>query len=164
MQVNTPITVTTPLGITPLAPATTTNVAVSIMSFQSLISTELIFNTTVLSLSPSSLQISFSPINATYFKVVDLHYMAAQHPYIQILRGCFYCGNTLTGDGYRHQHFYNLSYSFPTPATPPPQPLPAGLVLTPAISGIKASNSLGRYYQVTVSATTTSTNALDIHV
>ncbi len=64
-------------------------------------SVELIFNTTVLSVSPTSLQVTFAAINATYFKSMQLHYMAAQHPYIDILRGCFYCGNTLTGNGYR---------------------------------------------------------------
>lgn len=100
-QINAPITVTTPLGITPLFPATTTKVAVSIISFQSIMSVELIFNTTVLSVSPTSLQVTFAAINATYFKSMQLHYMAAQHPYIDILRGCFYCGNTLTGNGYR---------------------------------------------------------------
>lgn len=67
-QNNVPLTVSKPISVTPQAPAAVLQAALSLMSFQSIMSVELIFNTTVVSLGTTSLQVTFSPINATYFK------------------------------------------------------------------------------------------------
>jgi hypothetical protein len=55
--------------------------------------------------------VTATPINATYFKYLQCHYIAAQHSSIDILRGCFYCGNTLVGSGHREQSFTNFTTS-----------------------------------------------------
>lgn len=80
-------------------------------------------------------------MNATYFKLMRFHYIVAQQSTIDLLRGCFYCGNMLNGTGYRSQNFTNLTTTL-TPLS--------NLVFTTTISGIKITNTLGAYYQVNV--------------
>ena len=114
---------------------------ISLISFEAIISIELIFNTSIATVNLTTLKITVSPINATYFKLMRFHYIVAQRSTIDLLRGCFYCGNMLNSTGLRSQNFTNLTTAL-TPLS--------NLVFTTSISGIKISNTLGAYYQVSV--------------
>jgi hypothetical protein len=89
--------------------------------------------------SLSSLKVSATPFNTTYFKLLRFHYIVSQHATIDILKGCFYCGN-MTGTGPRSQNFTNLSTTL-TPIS--------NLVFTTTISGLKLTNWQGSYYSAT---------------
>lgn len=114
---------------------------ISLISLSAIISIELIFNTSIATVNYTTLKITATPINATYFKLMRFHYIVAQQYTIDLLRGCFYCGNMLNGTGLRSQNFTNLTTVL-TPLN--------NLVFTTTISGIKISNTLGAYYQVSV--------------
>jgi hypothetical protein len=100
-QAASPVTVTATYSISLGAVGPSLRAAVSLMSFQSIMSVEFIFNTSVTAISGSSMQVTFTPFSATYFKALELHYLVAKHPSIEILNGCFYSGNMKVGSGHR---------------------------------------------------------------